>query len=83
MTRPRSLVICECFARDGLQNEDAFKIMGFTGNACTEDLVAMLGEMGGVTGIGLAKLLELGRLAEQILGRELHSHVVKTGPVKH
>jgi len=59
------------------------KIMGFTGNACTEDLVAMLEEMGVPTGIDLDRLLELGRLAERILGRELLAHVVKTGLVKH
>lgn len=59
------------------------KILGFTGNACTEDLVAMLEEMGVRTGIDLGRLLDLGRFAEQILGRELNSHVVKTGLVKH
>ncbi len=54
MTLPRSVVIGGCFAPDGLQNEDAFVATdlevrfveaaaeaGFTGNACTEDLVAM------------------------------------------
>lgn len=59
------------------------KITGFTGNACTEDLVAMFEEMGVRTGIDLGHLLDLGRLAEQILGRELNAHVVKTGLVKH
>jgi hydroxymethylglutaryl-CoA lyase len=58
-------------------------IMGFTGNACTEDLVAMLEEMGVRTGIDREGLLALGGLAEAILGRELRSHVVKTGLVKH
>jgi hydroxymethylglutaryl-CoA lyase len=59
------------------------KIMGFTGNACTEDLAAMLEEMGVRTGLDLRRLLDLGRLGEEVLGRELHSHVVKTGLVKH
>ncbi|PYM61119.1 MAG: hydroxymethylglutaryl-CoA lyase [Candidatus Rokuibacteriota bacterium] len=54
-------------------------IMGFTGNACTEDLVAMLEAMGVETGIDLGRLVELGQLAEEILGRELQSHVVRTG----
>ncbi len=58
-------------------------ITGFTGNACTEDLVAMLEEMGVPTGIEPGRLLALGHLAEQLLGRELHSHVLRTGPVKH
>ncbi len=59
------------------------KIMGFTGNACTEDLVAMFEEMGVRTGIDLGRLVDLGHLAEKILGRELQAHVVKTGLVKH
>ena len=59
------------------------RIMGFTGNACSEDLVAMLEEMGVRTGIDRERLLELGQLAERVLGRELHSHVVKTGLVTH
>lgn len=59
------------------------KILGFTGNACTEDLVAMLEAMGVRTGVDLGRLLELGRLAERILGRELTSHVVRTGLALH
>ncbi len=58
------------------------RIMGFTGNACTEDLVGMLEEMGVETGLDLSRVLELGQLAERILGHELHSHMVRTGPVK-
>jgi hydroxymethylglutaryl-CoA lyase len=58
-------------------------VAGLTGNACTEDLVAMLGEMGVETGIDADRLLALGRLAEEILGRPLHSHVLKTGLVRH
>ena len=57
--------------------------MGLTGNACTEDLAAMLEEMGVRTGIDLDRLLGLGRLAEGVLGRELLAHVVKTGLVRH
>jgi len=59
------------------------KVMGLTGNACTEDLVAMLEEMGVRTGIDLDRLLGLGRLGEDVLGRELLAHVVKTGLVGH
>jgi hypothetical protein len=43
----------------------------------------MLTEMGGRTEIDPERLLELGRLAERILGRELNAHVLKTGLVKH
>ena len=39
----------------------------------------MLDAMGVRTGIDLGRLVELGRLAEEILGRELQSHVVRTG----
>ena len=35
------------------------------------------------TGIDLGRLIELGRLAEDILGRELNAHVVKTGLARH
>jgi hydroxymethylglutaryl-CoA lyase len=59
------------------------QVGGLTGNACTEDLVAMFAEMGINTGIDPAGLLDLGRLAERILGRELHAHVTKTGLVAH
>lgn len=98
-TRGTALANCVAALRAGVTHLDASvggvggrpkftegsypKIMGFTGNACTEDLVAMLEEMGMPTGIDLDRLLDLGRLAERILGRELLAHVVKTGLVKH
>jgi hydroxymethylglutaryl-CoA lyase len=56
---------------------------GFTGNACTEDLIAMLDEMGASTGIDLEALIGAGRRAEEILGQRLRSNVVRTGPVVH
>ena len=55
---------------------------GRLGNVCTEDLVSMLEEMGVHTGIDLDKLIEAGKLFEQIVGRELYSFVTKAGPVK-
>jgi hydroxymethylglutaryl-CoA lyase len=57
--------------------------MGVTGNACSEDLVAMFEEMGVRTGVDLEALVALGRLAEEILARQLESHVVRTGLVRH
>ncbi|MFM0395130.1 MULTISPECIES: hydroxymethylglutaryl-CoA lyase [Burkholderiaceae] len=51
---------------------------GGAGNVCTEDLVFMLNEMGIETGIDLDKLLEVGRLAEDIVGHPLPG-TVKTG----
>ncbi len=56
---------------------------GFTGNACTEDLIGMLAEMGVATGIDLPQLLDAGRRAEEILGQRLRSNIIRSGPVIH
>ena len=46
----------------------------------TEDLVDLLQELGIPTGIDLAELLEVARLAERVVGHELWGHVSKAGP---
>ncbi|MBI5440584.1 MAG: hydroxymethylglutaryl-CoA lyase [Deltaproteobacteria bacterium] len=56
---------------------------GYAGNTCTEDLVGMFEEMGVRTGIDVAKMLQLGRRAEEILGRRLRSNFIDAGPVPH
>ncbi|MFN7965598.1 MAG: hydroxymethylglutaryl-CoA lyase [Acidobacteriota bacterium] len=56
---------------------------GFTGNTCTEDLVAVLTEMGVLTGIDVHQLIEAGRRAEEILDQRLRSNVIRSGPVIH
>lgn len=56
---------------------------GYTGNTCTEDLVCLLDEMGGKTGIDLHAMIEAGRRAEEILDQRLRSNVVRAGPVIH
>lgn len=56
---------------------------GHTGNTCSEDLIAMLQEMGADTGIDLEQLIEAGRRAEEIVGERLRSNVVLAGPVIH
>jgi hydroxymethylglutaryl-CoA lyase len=56
---------------------------GFTGNTCTEDLVAVLEEMGVRTGVDLGAMIEAGRRAEEILGQRLRSNVIRSGPVLH
>jgi len=56
---------------------------GHTGNTCSEDLVAVLQEMGAQTGIDLAELIAAGRRAEEILGLRLRSNVILSGPVIH
>ena len=44
---------------------------GASGNAVTEDLVHMLGDMGIETGIDLDRLLEAGALAQELIGHKL------------
>ncbi len=52
---------------------------GHTGNVATEDLVSLLESMGVRTGIDLSKLLETAEYCEQVLGRELHGRVTRSG----
>lgn len=56
---------------------------GHTGNTCSEDLIAVLEEMGGQTGIDVGELIAAGRRAEEILGLRLRSNVILSGPVIH
>ena len=56
---------------------------GFTGNTCTEDLVALLEEMGVRTGVALERMIAAGREAEEVLGQRLRSNVIRAGPVIH
>lgn len=53
---------------------------GATGNVATEEVVHMLHDMGYETGIDLGALIEAARLAQEIVGRELPSGVLKAGP---
>ena len=53
---------------------------GRPGNAVTEDLVHMLGDLGVETGIDLDALIECARLAQEIVGRELPSAMLHAGP---
>ena len=54
---------------------------GSTGNIATEDLVSMLDQLGIATGVDLPGLIECARRAEQLLGRKLGSHTLRSGPV--
>ncbi len=56
---------------------------GFTGNTCTEDLVAVVEEMGVRTGVDVERMIAAGRRAEEVLGQRLRSNVVRAGPVIH
>ena len=53
---------------------------GASGNVCTEDLVHCLGAMGVATGIDLAKLIDVSKRVQQIIGRPLPGQVMKAGP---
>jgi hydroxymethylglutaryl-CoA lyase len=53
---------------------------GATGNVCTEDLVYLLHECGYETGIDLARLAEVARHVEALLGRTLPGQVMRAGP---
>ncbi|MFY1674419.1 hydroxymethylglutaryl-CoA lyase [Plantactinospora sp. WMMB334] len=53
---------------------------GASGNVATEEVVHMLHDMGVDTGIDLGALLETARYAEQLVGRELPSGVLRAGP---
>ena len=52
---------------------------GFTVNVCTEDLVNLFESQGIATGIDLGQLLGAAEYCEQVLGRELHGRVTRSG----
>jgi hydroxymethylglutaryl-CoA lyase len=52
---------------------------GYTGNVCTEDLVSLFESMGVATGIDLDGLVAVARYCEEVLGRELHGRVTRSG----
>jgi hydroxymethylglutaryl-CoA lyase len=53
---------------------------GATGNVATEEVVHLLHDMGHDTGIDLRALLGAAAMAQEIVGRELPSGVLKAGP---
>jgi len=52
---------------------------GAAGNICTEELVLLCEEMGIRTGVDLDKLIEVGRMAEEIVGHVLPSELIHAG----
>ncbi|MBL6456847.1 hydroxymethylglutaryl-CoA lyase [Belnapia sp. T6] len=52
---------------------------GAAGNICTEELALLCEEMGIETGIDLDALIEVGRLAERIVGHQLPSELIRAG----
>ena len=49
------------------------------GNICTEELVLLCEEMGIETGVDLDHLIEVGRMAEDIVGHQLPSELIHAG----
>ncbi|MBN8928036.1 MAG: hydroxymethylglutaryl-CoA lyase [Rhodospirillales bacterium 69-11] len=52
---------------------------GAAGNICTEELVLLCEEMGIATGVDLDALIEVGRMAERIVGHPLPSELIHAG----
>ncbi|MGI9411833.1 MAG: hydroxymethylglutaryl-CoA lyase [Hyphomicrobiaceae bacterium] len=52
---------------------------GAAGNICTEELVLLCEEMGIATGVDLDQLIEVGRMAEEIVGHVLPSELIHAG----
>ena len=52
---------------------------GAAGNICTEDFAFMCEEMGVETGLDIDRLIEVARLAEEVVGRPLPGHVMRGG----
>ena len=52
---------------------------GAAGNICTEELVMLCEEMGIATGVDLDRLIEVGRMAETIVGHQLPSELIHAG----
>lgn len=55
---------------------------GAAGNICTEELALLCQEMGIETGIDLDHLIEVGRMAEEIVGHVLPSELVHAGSLE-
>jgi hydroxymethylglutaryl-CoA lyase len=52
---------------------------GAAGNICSEELVLLCHEMGIETGVDLDALIEVGRMAEEIVGHQLPSELIHAG----
>jgi hydroxymethylglutaryl-CoA lyase len=52
---------------------------GASGNIATEDLIHMCHEMGVATGCDLDKVIETGRLVQQLVGHDTDSSILRAG----
>ncbi|HEX9795067.1 MAG TPA: hydroxymethylglutaryl-CoA lyase [Planctomycetota bacterium] len=57
--------------------------LGFKGNTCTEDMIAMFEECHVETGIDVDRLIELGKRAEEVVGFPMRANVIRSGRVPH
>ena len=55
---------------------------GAVGNICTEDFAFMCEEMGVETSLDVNKLIEVARIAEEVVGRPLPGHVMRGGTLR-
>ncbi|MGH8429358.1 MAG: hydroxymethylglutaryl-CoA lyase, partial [Solimonas sp.] len=55
---------------------------GAAGNICTEDFAFLCEEMGVETGLDIDHLIEVAKLAEEVVGRPLPGHVMRGGTLK-
>jgi len=56
---------------------------GAAGNICTEDFAFLCEEMGIETGLDIERLIEVARLAEEVVGRPLPGHVMRGGTLRN
>jgi hydroxymethylglutaryl-CoA lyase len=57
--------------------------LGYKGNTCSEDLLAMVEECGVQTGVDIDRLIALGRRAEEVVGFAMRSNLIHAGRVDH
>ena len=55
---------------------------GAAGNICTEDFAFLCEEMGVETGLDIDRLIEVAKLAEEVVGRPLPGHVMRGGTLR-
>jgi hydroxymethylglutaryl-CoA lyase len=58
-----------------------YKDPNIVGLVSTEDLVVMLDEMGVDTGVDVDRVIDIGKMVEKIVGRELRSESVRSGRI--
>jgi hydroxymethylglutaryl-CoA lyase len=74
-------VVDSCFGGVGGEPDSvAHGHVGEAGNVVTEDLVSMLAQMGAPLDVTLGRVLEIGRRVEEVMGRQLRSQVLRSGP---